>query len=1301
MATVNSTLIDEHLESDREYWLSKLGGEIVVTGLPLDFQRPAQWKSVKESIRCDLEEEVATRLVAICGREGARLLAGLLAAVNLCLHKYTGQEDIVVGTAIHERYRDVAMLNRVLALRNRVTGDLTADAFLTAVKDTLREAYAHQKCTFERLIEALGIEPLTNRCPLFDVLVLLDGINNRRHVAHLRNDLTICFFQSEEKISAELLFSPALFERRTIEQFWVHLRDALKALFYAPGRRLKELDICSAAETQKKIVDFNVTRQPYPAGTTIHELVERQVERTPDHPAMVCENSVFSYRWLNRRANQLARRLSGLGVGRGDLVGIYLDHCPDLVAAILGILKAGAAYVPLDPSHPPHRIQVILKDAQPKVVVSDQMLGARLASDGLNVLAVDCAGEAWAEEGRNEEAVAQADDLAYVIYTSGSTGTPKGVKIQHRALVNYVWWATRVYVEDFRCQGKSSFALYSSLAFDLTVTSIYTPLISGNEIVIYRSGHRASVLHQILTDDRIDVLKLTPSHLALVLQSDRRPTRIRRLIVGGEALHTDLARRVHEMFSGRIDIFNEYGPTEAAVGCMIHRFDPERDLGVSVPIGRPASNVEIYVLDGDLNPAPENGVGELYIAGDGLADGYLKAEALTRRVFLESPFRAGAKLYKTGDLARWREGKIHYVGRRDEQIKYHGYRIDLAEIRTAINTYPEISQSVVRLQKGREDRELLVAYYVSRKEVDVRELRAFLADRLMEETIPALFVHLTKLPLTLNGKINYQALPSLAQVKDRASHSKVAPRTSTEIAVAESWKKVLDLENVGAGDNFFELGGHSLLAAEAITSLRESLEIDIPLQSLFETPIVEELAAKIDAMKDKRFRAVAIERAPRNNALPLSYAQQRFWFLDSMSRGSAAFNLRAAVRLYGTLNRHALEQAFAEVVRRHEVLRTLFAARKGQPSQIVQEWHSEAVPMADLGGIATDHREPEFRRLITGEGSYIFDLRQGSLMRTRLLRLGEEDHILLITTHHIICDGWSLELLNREVSALYKAFSLGVPSDLPELPVQYGDFAAWQRRQVTEDAFVQQLTFWTRELKDVTPIRGIADHRHSGQPTYAGLCHRFAFGALAADRLRSFTRCEGATLFTTLLAGFQTLLHRYSGEDDIVVGSAIANRADKNARELIGCFINTVALRARMADNPSFRELIRRVKRANMDAQANQDIPFEVVLEKVYRKRPDYRGPLIRTWFALYQPSLPVEQLLGLRLEPLDIDLETAQFDLTLTLQETGKDIVGMMNYDAMLFDSESVIDMCQKYTDLLQDGIAEPESRILDLKLN
>ena len=1299
MSSANARFLDDRLGPEKDYWLRKLAGELGVTGVPLDFNRPGEASDETAAVGLGVGPDTSARLLSFCREQESLIFTALVAALKICLYKYTGVEDVIVGTTIHERHAETSALNRVLALRDRVRGGATVKELLEEVRRTVSEAYANQKYPLDRVLELLNVERPANRESLFNVALVLKNINNPENLRGLKHDLTLLFELDGGRLMGTIEYNPRLFKKETLEVFGEHYRAILRAVLDGPSAEIVHLQLLSADKQRQLILDFNQTRRVYPKHQPIHTLFEEQVERTPGNPAVRCRERRLTYDELNRRANQLAHHLRRSGVGPGVLVGLYLEHSIETVVALLGVLKAGGAYVPFDPAHPKARLAFMLEDAKIKTLLTQQRLAGQLPSGGALKLCLDSEWPSLRQEDEaNPTAPATAEDLAYVIYTSGSTGQPKGVKIRHASLVNYTCWASEVYLQN----ESLSFPLYSSLAFDLTVTSIYTPLLTGNEIVIYPAGDRESPVTEIIKDNQVGVLKLTPSHLALIKDRDNSRCRIKRLIVGGEAFETGLARQVYESFGGAVEIYNEYGPTEATVGAMIHRYDPARDERAFVPVGRPAANVQLYVLDESLKPVPENVKGELYIAGDGLAEGYLNRDQLTAEKFISNPFTPGAKMYQTGDVARWLpEGLIDFIGRSDEQIKFHGYRVELNEIRSALNRHPQVRESVVVVAGERNGGEVLLAYYVSRQELEADQLRAFLAESVIEETIPNLFVHLKKLPLTLNGKINYSALPTLEEERERLKSTFVPPRTPAEEVLAKIWAEVLGLERVGVHDNFFKLGGHSLLATQVISRVRQALRKELPLHCLFETPTVAGLAESVGARNGgEAAPAPAIERVPREGELPLSFAQQRLWFFHQLEPDSVAYNIPGSARLVGPLNLPAFDDALGEVVRRHETLRTTFPATEGSPAQAIHPPRPQKLPMVDLSPLPRAERERATERLAAEEARRPFELGRGPLLRVRLLRLGPHEHAALFTMHHIVGDAWSSGVFVRELAAFYEAFSGGTPSPFAELPIQYADFARWQRRLLRGEVLEAHLDYWRQQLSGAPRVMELLPNRP--RPAVRGLRgakQSLALSKSLSDALHAPSQREGVTLFMTLLAAFNVLLRYYVRHEDIVVGTDVANRNRAETEGLIGFFVNQLVLRVSLAGDPTYEELLGRVREVALGAYAHQDLPFDRLVEALKPERDLSRNPLFQIMFSFQNTPAQALELPGLSLSRVGGDKETSVFDLSLYMTETAQGLVGWLRYDTDLFPPAMIGRLLEQFELILRQVVSQPRIRLSALE--
>ncbi|MFN2416205.1 MAG: amino acid adenylation domain-containing protein [Pyrinomonadaceae bacterium] len=1051
MSSTDVKFLDLELTREKNYWLDRLSGDWPVAAVPLDFRRPDAFVERGASARLSVPPELDERLRRLCGENDSLTFTVLAAALFACLNKYTGLEEIVVGTAIHEKHAAVAALNKVLALRATLRAGETPRQLLEEVRRAAAEAYAHQKYPFDRLLEALEVERPGNRAPLFSTVITYDRVNNPANVSHLRHDLTLAFSRRGGALSGSVEYSPALFKPKTVELFGAHYLLTLAALMERPDEPLADLELLSDEGRREALYGFNDTARPYPKEKPVQRLFEEQAARTPEAVAVAAPGRELTYRELDARANQLARRLRALGVGRGSRVAICLEHSPETLVCILGVLKAGASYLPFDTGHPQARLDFMLEDAGAAVLLTEDAVAGRFRGGRAEVVSLDADRDAISSE--SSEALdggADPDDEAYLIYTSGSTGNPKGVRVPHTSLVNYVWWAQSAYVRGDRLD----FPLYSSLAFDLTVTSIFTPLVTGNRVHVYGGDRRESVIQRILADGRVGVLKLTPSPLSLIKGSDNSGSSVRRLVIGGEPLETALARAVHESFGRRVEIFNEYGPTEATVGCMIHRFDPEADTRAYVPIGRPAANARIYLLDAALRPVPESVAGELFIGGEVVAAGYHAREELTAEKFVEDPFVEGGRMYRTGDLARRLPGgALDFLGRADEQVKFHGHRVELNELRAALNRHPQIRDSVVVVVRDRNGHDAMVAYYVSRMELEAGELRAFLSRSMIEEVVPNVFVHIRKLPLTLNGKVNRRALPTLEEARQRLPRAYEPPHTAEERLLADIWAQVLCLDRVGIHENFFSLGGDSILSIRIIAKARQ-VGLGLTPKQLFQHQTVAELAAAAGKVE-----GTSAEQGPVTGPVPLTPVQR--WFFEQAQPDPHHFNQSMLLEARREIEPALLARAVEHLLRHHDALRLSFRREESGWRQFNEDWsEADTHTTIDLSNLPEAERLPALGRA-AAELQSSLNLSEGRLVRAALFKLGggEPDRVLIVI-HHLAVDGVSWRVLLEDLEAACEQLSRGEAVNLPPKTASFKQWAERLAEYARSEGLKGELSVW-------------------------------------------------------------------------------------------------------------------------------------------------------------------------------------------------------------------------------------------------
>ncbi len=1296
----------EVLAKQLGYWRKKLAATPVLE-LPTDRPRSTTPSSQGASEPVVINRELLAGLKELSRRQGATLFMALLAAFKALLSRYSGQEDIVVGTPIANRNRAeteglIGFFMNTLVLRTDTSGDPTFLELLERERQVAMEAYEHQDVPFERLVAELQVERDVTRNPLFQVMFVLQ--NTPRKALSLEGlefeaveveqrtakfDLLLSLNETEAGISGRIEYRTDLFDGATIRRWIGHWERLLAEVVLNPESKLSALEILSPEERRQLLEEWNDTRGEYSKDRCIHQFFEEQAERTPQSVALVFEDERLTYRELNERANHLAHHLRKLGVGPGVLVGICLERSLEMVIGLLGILKSGGAYVPLDPAYPKTRLAYIAKAAGLKLVLTRRALLDVLPETTGQILCVE---DIEPIEGESL-APASPANLAYVLYTSGSTGEPKGVAIEHRNTAALIAWAKSM----FTPEELNGVLASTSICFDLSVFEIFVPLAYGGKVIL---ADNALALPSLPAANEVRLINTVPSAMLELLRVGAVPKSVRVVNLAGEPLATPLVNQIYSETSVQ-KVHDLYGPTETTTYSTFTL----RRTNEPATIGRPLANEQVYILDSQMQLAPVGVPGDLYIGGAGVARGYMNRDDLTAERFMPNPFsRAGGeRLYRTGDRGRYRtDGNIEFLGRRDDQVKIRGFRIELGEIEARLAAHPMVKASAVLAREDEPGQKRLVGYVVLKEAGPTSaELRNHVKERLPEYMVPSSIVLLDRLPLTANGKVDRKSLPA-PESDGGDTKQYVAPRNGVEELLAGIFQRVLRVKRVGIHDNFFELGGHSLLATQLISRVREVLGVDLPLRGLFEAPTVEAMGEKVEAARlaGRGLTAPPIVRTKREGALPLSYAQERLWFLDQMEPGSVAYNIPGVIRLKGRLQRSALEWAFGEVVRRHDALRTRFEEREGVAVQVIETDRAWKLETIDLEELSEEEKQKQIEELAKNEGGRPFELSKGPLVRVRLARLGEEDHVLFFTLHHIVADGWSLGILVREMGQLYGAYASAQPSRLPELPIQYADFAVWQRGWLQGQVLEEQLNYWKRCLRDVPVLELPTDRARPSVQSYNGASERAVISKELLDGLNELGQREGVTLFMTLTAVFRVLLSRYSGQEDIVIGTPIANRNRAETEELIGFFVNTLVLRTDMSGDPTFLELLKRERQVAMEAYEHQDLPFERLVAELQVERDLTRNPLFQVMFVLQNTPKKALNLEGLEFEAVEVEQRTAKFDLLLSLNETEAGLSGGIEYRTDLFDGATIRRWIGHWARLLTEVVSHPESKLSALEI-
>lgn len=1308
----NELFETEEIKKQGEYWKSVFAGNIPVLDMPSDYVRPSIQSFEGDRIDFELDRELTAGLNALAAQTGTTLYMVMLAAYNVLLSKYTGQEDIVVGSPIAGRHHPdmekiIGFFVNTLALRNYPKDHKTFMEFLSEVRQSTLLAFENQDYQFEQLVDSIAVSRDLSRNPLFDTMFVMQNISSSElRIPDLRfKSLDIDYKTSKFDIKMEAMewkdrirmgveYKTRLFERQTIERFVRHYTNILRTIADCPQIVLSQISLMDDEEKNRMVYGLNQEMNALDERRTVSQLFEQQAAAAPDNIALVSGDTRLSYGQLNEKANSVARRLKNSGIKADDVVGILTGQNHHMIIGILAVLKAGAAYLPIDPEFPEERIKYMLSDSGARMLLCCGESSVSFEGEVINLES----GEAYEEDSSNLQQGSKPGDLAYIIYTSGTTGKPKGVMIENHSLANYCNW----FVGRFGIAREDKTVIVSSLCFDLSYTAFYSALICGSELHLISKQDYSDpeILLPYMEENGITYIKSTPSLFNMMVNSHAflKPDTLKKLrlvVLGGEEINIKDIEHFDAVYP-ETDFVNHYGPTETTIGAIAEGIDFNRlELYRRSPvIGRPIDNTSVYILDRNLNPVPAGVRGEIYISGEGLSRGYLNNPSLTGEKFISNPFakddgKIPSRMYRTGDMARYLpDGSIAFYGRADNQIKIRGYRIEAGEIEAQLLSCGKVKEAFVMAREDENRDKYILAYIVCDEMVEEKELREFLIGRLPHYMIPSYFVRIEKMPLNSNGKVDIRSLPEPNRIKGRDYE---APSDSTEEKLAEIWKDILKIEDVGMNDNFFELGGHSLKATVLANRIYKEFNVKMPLSEIFTSSTIKNIASYIKNSRNSIYSS--IEPVKKSSYYEISSAQRRMFVLSRIEGTGIAYNLPGVVEICGNLSKERLEEAFNELVRRHESLRTSFELVNEEPVQIVHEEAELHVEYEEADERSIESMIKEFVRP--------FDLRIAPLLRVKLVKLPKDDkgnedrHILMYDMHHIISDGVSRKIMVDEFISLYEA------KQLKPLRLQYKDFAAWQNRLFGSEEIKKQENYWMKKFEGDIPVLNMpTDFERPAIKSFSGSNTSFKAGNELTSQLKELAGRTGTTLYMVLLTAYKILLSRYSGQEELVVGSPIAGRPHADLENIMGMFVNMIAIRSFPIGSKTFGQYLNEVKEDCLMAYENQDYQYEELVEALGARRDMSRNPLFDASFTLQNLDIEEIETEELKFKRYEIENTVAKFDLTLWCAEGNGDIEFVLEYCTSLFERSTALRLAEDYLKILKSIVTDENIRIKDIEL-
>ena len=1296
----NNLLVTGEIRKQEQYWTEIFSGDIPTLNLPTDFVRPPVQNFEGNNINFIINKELTRGLRKIAKDLNCTMYMILLSGMNILLSKYSGQEDIIIGSPIAGRSHSdlqniIGMFVNTLAMRNYPQGKKTYKEFLKEVRENCLMAYENQDYQFEELVQKLNIKRDLSRNPLFDVMFTMQNMDRtdlkigdlefkeyQKGNEISKFDLTLSATESEEEVYCKLDYSTQLFKKETIEEIIKNLNQILKVISANIEVKLSEICILTEEEKRKIMNEFNNTDKDYPNEKTIPELFEEQTLITPDSVAVVFEDEAISYFELNKKSDQLAAYLQKNGVNSNCIIGIMAERSIEMIIGLLGIMKAGGAYLPIDPEYPEDRIQYMLEDSNSKLLLTQKhLMDKHKIKENINILYLED-NVIYEENSNSIKELSNSKDIAYIIYTSGSTGLPKGVKVEHRNIINTIWWRKKYY----SFGSEDAVLQIPSFSFDSSVEDIFTPLISGSRLVMIKQSKRLDIqyLSNVIVKNKISHMLLVPSLYKVLLKEMGEGLKtLKAITLAGESFTEKMVEEHFDKYDG-IRLFNEYGPTENSVCSTAYEFTKEN---IKISIGKPIDNVKCYILGEEGNIQPIGVPGELCVSGAGVTEGYLNKPQITSEKFITNPFETQKRMYKTGDLAKWLpDGNIEFLGRIDNQVKIRGFRIELGEIENTLSKCEGIKESFVVDKTDENGNKFLCAYYLANEEVAATKLRNELTKGLPDYMVPTYFIRLDKMPLTPNGKLDRKSLPEPKErINSQAKYE--APRNEIEEKLVGIWSEILGVESqtIGINDSFFDLGGHSLKATILNSRIHKEFDVEIPLIELFKKPTIRELS---ECVKNSQVNIYSsIRRIEEKDYYKVSSPQNRIFTLQQMDHESTAYNIPTIMEVEGELDIENVEKVISKLVNRHEAFRTNFEIIDGE---VVQKINKDIK-------IAIEHFECDNEEeVVKVFNKFIrpFDLENAPLFRIGIIILKNRT-FLMYDVHHIIFDGVSLSIFIKEFMMLYEG------KELEPLKLQYKDYAAWQNEMLESEIIKSKEKYWLDRFGDEIPVLNLpTDLKRPKIKSYDGASIGFKMDKQVTERLKTLCKEKEATLYMVILSAYNILLSKYSGQEDIVIGTPIAGRHHADLQNIIGVFVNTLAMRNFPKGKLTFSEFLEEVKNNSLKAYENQEYQFEELVNNLKIEKNMSRNPLFDTMFVLQNMDIPNSKAGGFKIKPFETKINISKFDLTLNAVENNDEIQCTFDYCTNLFKKETIEKMVEHLKNIIYCITDNPDIKLSEIEM-